>query len=194
MNILVVGWVQMYVIFTIVPECCQNDYGCNEGDQRSGVAHTVNLPEHREVVCLWMQREKHINITFWIWCGTQTHNLCQNSHFLLLYTMSPVCCCWQNVNTSLCLDVKPALTERGHEVYLSIRAAVITEGTGVLIRWIHFRPAVGSAVPVNIAWGRCQQQRDKHDTFWKFLRETFIFKVQFYRFNRFFFFVCLFFQ
>lgn len=35
-----------------LPEGCEHHYGCNEGDERRGVAHSVDLSERREVTRL----------------------------------------------------------------------------------------------------------------------------------------------
>lgn len=42
-------------------------------------------------------------------------------------------------------------------VYLSFRL-IVTESTGFLVGWIHFWPAIYSAVPVNKAWRQAQVQ------------------------------------
>ena len=40
----------------VLPEGCEHHDGCNEGDERGGVAHSVNLSERIEVTRL--QRDK----------------------------------------------------------------------------------------------------------------------------------------
>lgn len=36
----------------VIPEGRKHHYGCNEGDERGGIAHSVNLSERREVTRL----------------------------------------------------------------------------------------------------------------------------------------------
>lgn len=47
-------------VFSIVvlPEGWKHYYGCNERDEGGGVAHSVNLSEHREVACLEGRKQK----------------------------------------------------------------------------------------------------------------------------------------
>ena len=41
----------------VLPEGCEHHYGCNEGDERGGVAHRVDLSERREVTRLQRERK-----------------------------------------------------------------------------------------------------------------------------------------
>ncbi len=40
----------------VLPEGRKHHYGCNEGDERGGIAHGVNLSEHGEVTRLERQK------------------------------------------------------------------------------------------------------------------------------------------
>lgn len=41
----------------VSPEGCEHHYGCNERDERRGIAHSVNLSEHREVTRLETEKQ-----------------------------------------------------------------------------------------------------------------------------------------
>lgn len=42
----------------VLPEGRKHDYGCNEGDERGGIAHGVNLSERGEVTRLERQEQR----------------------------------------------------------------------------------------------------------------------------------------
>lgn len=42
----------------VLPEGCEHNYGSNEGNERRGVAYSVNLSERGEVTCLQTQKQK----------------------------------------------------------------------------------------------------------------------------------------
>lgn len=42
----------------VLPEGCEHHYSCNEGDERRGVAHSVNLSEHIEVIRLATEKQR----------------------------------------------------------------------------------------------------------------------------------------
>lgn len=47
----------------VLPEGCKHRYGCNERDERRGITHSVNLPEHGEVACLMSKGDKKRELT-----------------------------------------------------------------------------------------------------------------------------------
>lgn len=153
-----------------LPETCKHHYSCQESDKWGGVPYSVDLSERMEVTCLEGESSRLNWRKMW---GKELNTLLNRSESFPFKNPSADATIIQCHPLAGFLWKKPELKKVSIEkawfqqslcawgrvcVYLRFRLAVITERTGVFISWIHFRPAISSAISVHIPWQKSRQQ------------------------------------